>query len=179
VRKKGGRGVGSAGRETGRGGKAFWQQRGFGMQQQQHLMQMNQGMMGGGYASPAAVTTDLIQQVVIYPSQTSPRPFYPPVLNLSFPFTGAPLILLSRLWLIRGLPCLVDCSIISQLSYSIQSCPFRLYVSVPPPSVFHVLVEVFFGRLDIGGRVRCRLSTFSVFPPDLCFHAFLSWVSLL
>uniref|UniRef100_A0A0D9ZCQ3 SS18 N-terminal domain-containing protein n=1 Tax=Oryza glumipatula TaxID=40148 RepID=A0A0D9ZCQ3_9ORYZ len=29
--------------------------------QQQHLMQMNQGMMGG-YASPTTVTTDLIQQ---------------------------------------------------------------------------------------------------------------------
>ncbi|KAL6636961.1 hypothetical protein ACP70R_024533 [Stipagrostis hirtigluma subsp. patula] len=30
--------------------------------QQQHLMQMNQGMMGAGYASPPTVTTDLIQQ---------------------------------------------------------------------------------------------------------------------
>jgi hypothetical protein len=57
--------------------------------QQQHLMQMNQGMMGGGYASPAAVTTDLIQQVVISPSQISPPPFYPLVLNLFFPFPGA------------------------------------------------------------------------------------------
>ena len=32
--------------------------------QQQHLMQMNQNMIGG-YTSPAAVTTDLIQQVLI------------------------------------------------------------------------------------------------------------------
>ncbi|KAL6843603.1 hypothetical protein ACP4OV_026665 [Aristida adscensionis] len=30
--------------------------------QQQHLMQMNQSMMGGGYASPGTVTTDIIQQ---------------------------------------------------------------------------------------------------------------------
>jgi hypothetical protein len=43
--------------------------------QQQHLMQMNQGMMGGGYASPAAVTTDLIQQVVIR-DQISPLPLF-------------------------------------------------------------------------------------------------------
>uniref|UniRef100_A0ACD6A087 Uncharacterized protein n=1 Tax=Avena sativa TaxID=4498 RepID=A0ACD6A087_AVESA len=32
------------------------------MQQQQHLMQMNQSMMGGYAASPTPVTTDLIQQ---------------------------------------------------------------------------------------------------------------------
>jgi hypothetical protein len=45
--------------------------------QQQHLMQMNQNMIGG-YTSPAAVTTDLIQQVLIL-TQIPPPPFYPRV----------------------------------------------------------------------------------------------------
>jgi hypothetical protein len=43
--------------------------------QQQHLMQMNQGMMGGYAASPTPVTTDLIQQVII-PSPKSLIPFF-------------------------------------------------------------------------------------------------------
>jgi hypothetical protein len=43
--------------------------------QQQHLMQMNQGMMGGYAASPTPVTTDLIQQVII-PSPKSLFPFF-------------------------------------------------------------------------------------------------------
>jgi hypothetical protein len=61
--------------------------------QQQHLMQMNQGMMGGGYASPAAVTTDLIQQVVI-PGQISSLPFLSSAVE-SFPFAGTPFLYLS------------------------------------------------------------------------------------
>lgn len=40
-------------------------------------MQMNQNMIGG-YTSPAAVTTDLIQQVLIL-TQIPPPPFYPRV----------------------------------------------------------------------------------------------------
>jgi hypothetical protein len=40
-------------------------------QQQQHLMQMNQSMIGG-YASPTAVTTDHIQQVVMPPTKSHP-----------------------------------------------------------------------------------------------------------
>lgn len=70
------------GEERGEGRGVSFLQLVIGMQQQ-HLMQMNQSMMGG-YASSTTVTTDLIQQVISSPPK-SPSLFSPLFFPSFFP----------------------------------------------------------------------------------------------